>query len=416
MPFSIERNDLANMHVDAVVVPANEKLQITGGAGAVVAEAAGFERVQQACDEIGFCPTGSAVATPGFDLPATTIVHAVGPVWQGGDQGESDLLRQTYESALVCALDSGARSIALPLISAGTYRFPTALALNVAIDAIKSFIDSHDDVEVTLVLFNREAVMAALPAFDEVVEYIDDHYVEEHAPANFESYVAYGQVELGDLADWEDLEESVYPADLPAAPSPQEHRPAAPSPQEYRQAASAPTTSERRSPVSRIGELIEGLRARKDREEDVTSAMLEPIASSGVAPAAASSAYKPAAATDLKSWLDALDTPFSTTLLALVDARGMTDAQVYKRANMSRQLFSKIRSDVNYRPTKKTALALAIALELDLDETADLLQRAGFALSNSSKADVIVEYFIVNGNYDIFAINEALYAFDQPLL
>ena len=83
---------------------------------------------------------------------------------------------------------------------------------------------------------------------------------------------------------------------------------------------------------------------------------------------------------------------------------------------MSRQLFSKIRSDANYRPAKKTVLALAIALGLSLDETNDLLRRAGFALSNSNKADVIVEYFLVHGNYDIFTINEALYAFDQPVL
>ena len=94
----------------------------------------------------------------------------------------------------------------------------------------------------------------------------------------------------------------------------------------------------------------------------------------------------------------------------------MTDAQVYKRANMSRQLFSKIRNDALYKPTKKTVLALAIALELDLDATEDLLRRAGLALSRSNKADIIVEYFITNNQFDIFEINATLYAFDQPLL
>ena len=123
-----------------------------------------------------------------------------------------------------------------------------------------------------------------------------------------------------------------------------------------------------------------------------------------------------AAPRSLEEFLDELDAPFSTTLLALIDQRGLTDVQVYKRANISRQHFAKIRADADYRPTKKTVLALAVALHLTLSETEDLLARAGFALSSSSKADLIVRYFIERGDFDIFAINEALYAFDQPLL
>ena len=119
---------------------------------------------------------------------------------------------------------------------------------------------------------------------------------------------------------------------------------------------------------------------------------------------------------DLATWLDSIDESFSTTLLALIDRKGLADTDVYKRAHMSRQLFSRIRSDASYRPAKKTVLALSIAMELTLDEMRDLLARAGFALSRSSKRDVIVEYFVTNGIYDLFVINEALYEFDQPLI
>ena len=119
---------------------------------------------------------------------------------------------------------------------------------------------------------------------------------------------------------------------------------------------------------------------------------------------------------DLKTWLEQVDEPFSTTLLALIGRKGLSDTDVYKRAHMSRQLFSRIRGDAAYRPAKKTVLALSIAMQLSLEEMRDLLERAGFALSRSSKRDVIVEYFVTNGIYDLFAINEALYEFDQPLI
>lgn len=399
MPFTIERNDLASVSADAIVVAANEDLQITGGVGEAVAKAAGFTNVQEACNAIGHCPTGSAVATPAFDLPAKVIIHAVGPIWQGGSQNEVALLRDAYDAALSCAAENNAHSIALPLLSAGIYGFPADISLSVAQNAIHDYLDSHD-TEIRLVLFDRTALQAGLSSYDRIAEYIDDVYVDKQLDARKKARRT----------------ETLSDAFLTAAGT--AYGALSASPSAVSPSAASPSASILSSLFSSHKE------TEKETSEDLEGAdTQDSVEAVYEGPLTENYNYEeslaretPSKSSSLSDLLDSLDASFSTTLLALIDTKGMTDAQVYKRANMSRQLFSKIRSDTFYKPTKKTVLALAIALELDLSTTEDLLRRAGFALSHSNKADIIVEYFIKNNQFDIFEINATLYAFDQPIL
>ncbi len=333
MPFTIVRQDITKMNVDAIVNAANTDLAMGGGVCGAIFHAAGPSQLQAACDKVAPISTGGAAITPGFALPAKYVIHAAGPVYRHWDAKKSEkLLCSAYMQSLILAKENGCESIAFPLISSGIYGYPKDEALQVATTAIGDFL-ADNDMDVYLAVFDKAAFAVSKELLGAIESYIDENYIEEHH---------YTRRQLLAVEE-EALDFGMAPCALRAAPM----------------------AAESKSLADIIGDL---------------------------------------------------DEPFNETLFRLIGAKGMTDTEVYKRANIDRKLFSKIRTGKGYMPSKKTALALAIALELTLEETEDLLEKAGYALSHSQKFDVIIEYFIINGNYNIFEINEILFQYDQPLL
>lgn len=337
MPFTIVRQDITKMTVDAIVNAANTDLAMGGGVCGAIFKAAGAQELQAACNQVAPIKTGEAAITPSFALPCKYVIHAVGPVYRHWNAQQSEaLLRSAYTESLRLASKNHIQSIAFPLISSGIFGYPKDEALKVASSAITDYLQSSD-IDVFLAVFDKTAFAVSEKLLGEIESYIDEHYVEEH------------RIHRRDLLDVE----------------------------------------------------------REALSDDAIINYNAPMPSMA-APAAAG--------TGIDELVGNLDEPFGKTLLRLIDTKGKTDVEVYKRANIDRKLFSKIRTGKGYMPGKRTILALAIALELTLDETDDLLECAGFALSHSQKFDVIVEYFIVSGRFDIFEINEVLFKYDQPLL
>ena len=183
MPFEIIRNDITNMHVDAIVNTANPRPVIGSGVDAAIHAKAG-PMLLAARKMIGTMNTGEACVTPGFKLPCKHVIHTVGPVWENGGHGEAYLLRQCYEHSLKLALRHRCKSIAFPLISSGNYGFPKRLALLIAVEAIREFLKEHE-MQIYLVVFNKTSLELSEGLVDKVRSFIDDAYVQEREKVEY---------------------------------------------------------------------------------------------------------------------------------------------------------------------------------------------------------------------------------------
>lgn len=397
MTFTIIRNDITKLKVDAIVNAANTELSMGGGVCGAIFTAAGVDRLSDACDRLAPIKTGEAVITPGFDLPAKYIIHTAGPIYLDGGHGEEALLRSCYVNSLDLALKNNCESVAFPLISSGIYGYPKDEALSVATSSIGGWL-MENDMEVSLVVFDKAAFSLSKELLGDIEAFIDERYVSERET----KYSRSGLFEHLSRRRTQGIE-------------PQKIEPQKIEPQKIE-----PRISELFEPQTRQSDIKENesqISERLQYYEDAFDKALKPKPTRivGVPEPSPSAAQAKIARTSIDEEMRKLDEPFSETLLRLIDSKGKTDVEIYKRANIDRKLFSKIRNP-EYRPSKKTALALSVALELSRDETDKLLERAGFALSRSHKFDVIVEYFITRGIYNVYEINNALFEYDQPLL
>lgn len=427
MPFEIIRDDITKVKADAIVNAANTGLKMGGGVCGAIFHAAGARELQAECDRIGGCATGQAVITKGYKLPAKYVIHTAGPVWQGGSRNEASLLADCYKNSLALAAENGCESIAFPLISSGIYGYPKDQALQIAVSSIGEFL-LHNDMMVYLVVFDKKAVVLSGKLFASISSYIDDRYVEEHFydRGRNQADESSGDNQAGVSASWAKASWSAAPGaadaetagdvrDMSCHEETEDFSAAGPLAEDFSAAGSQSEETGSYDDENHFeGHDIRDMLVRQEKK--YASHEYHAGADSVAETAAGYDGMFAKKKRSLEDVMSQLEEPFSKALIRLIDEKNRTDVETYKKANIDRKLFSKIRNDTEYRPSKPTAVALSIALELNLDETKDLLARAGYSLSHCSKSDLIIEYFIGQNNYNIHEINEALFAFDQDLL
>ena len=389
MSFKIVRNDITKMDTQAIVNTANEHVTVNTGCDSAIYKAAGYEKLlSYRREHIGEVSQGEVFITPGFNLKAEYIIHAVSPLYINGEQGEEEKLRCCYRKSLELALEHSVTSIAFPLISTGSFGYPKEEGMRIAVDEINAFL-LKNDMEIYLVVFDEKTTALGGKLYPDLERYIDKHYVEEKQREE------YGSVNRA----------SGYARDKKLGLS-----------TFLGGAARKASKKEDSAPMANSMAM---------RSDDVCMMRPEPIEEAEETGAAEFAAveetdgyidFETEHKNKLAERMKHLSDTFSEYLLYLIQDKNMENADVYKRAIVDKKTFSKIKNNVNYHPQKLTALCLCIGARLNLDESKDLLARAGYALSPCDMTDIIFSYFIENEIYDMIELDIQLEEHGLPCI
>lgn len=373
MAFKIVRNDITKMKVDAIVNTANEEPIYSSGVDTAVYEAAGADVLLAERQKIGYMDEGEVAITPGFNLPAKYIIHAVSPFYEDGESGEEELLRSCYRKSLEIAYENKCKSIAFPLISTGSFGYPKEEGMRIAVDEINAFLLKYDML-IYLVVFDTESTRLGLNLYPDLEAYIDHNYVCDKREKE------YGDRYFGSV-----------PKDAPGYDAYRQKREKIEKALRYPEIELLEECSVKQCEPLMADEVVESL-----EEEDLSDG----------------SFFGEELWEDNESALNErmkhMSDTFQQYLMYLIESKGLTNAEVYKRAIITKQLFSKIKLNPEYHPDKATAMRLCVGVKLNLDETKDLLARAGYALSPCDKRDIIFSFFIEKEIFDMIEIDIVL--------
>jgi len=363
--LKIVRNDLVRMDCEAIVNTANSAPVYSSGVDTAVYEAAGAEQLLAARQKIGHVAEGEVFATDAYNLPYKKIIHAVSPRYIDGLSGEEDKLRACYSKSLAMADALGIKSIAFPLIATGSFGYPIAQGMNIAVEEINEFLENHDML-IYLVVFGSRATDEGKKYKPDLESFIENRYVDERISAE------YGY-------------SSRLQKDICAPSVPIEHRLFASSIEYTRQ-----NRREKGRIQEDLGQLEDDLPCLEAEEKVVFN------------PNDDDSFYE--LEEKLNNRLKHIKDTFSEYLMYLIEARGMTAQEVYNNSIVTKKLFSKIKTNPSYHPSKEIALRLCVGAKLNIDDSKDLLARAGYTFSPCELYDMIFEFFIENEIFDIVEI------------